>query len=108
MQYIFIMNYKYLLFDLDGTLFYYDKAESNALENTFIQFGFAYNNGYLDTYRKINLLIWQDFENGKIAQKELKIKRFEQLAATLDLKFDSSKFSKKYLINLSNGNLKVM
>ena len=97
------MKYKYLLFDLDGTLFDYDKAESTALENTFLQFGFSYNSKYLDTYREINHLIWQDFENGKIAQKELKTKRFNQLGKSLSLNLDSSTFSDIYLINLSKG-----
>ena len=68
------MKYKHLLFDLDGTLFDYDKAESDALENTFLQFGFNYEPDYLTKYRELNHLIWQDFENGNIAQKELKTK----------------------------------
>ena len=97
------MKYKYLLFDLDGTLFDYDIAESTALENTFLQFRFSYNSKYLDTYREINHLIWQDFENGKIAQKELKTKRFNQLGKSLNLNLDSSTFSDTYLINLSKG-----
>ena len=97
------MNYKHLLFDLDGTLFDYDKAESDALENTFIQFGFRYKTEFLAIYRELNKLIWQDFENGKITQKELKTKRFEQLAESLSLTFDSFKFSDTYLLNLSKG-----
>jgi 2-haloacid dehalogenase len=97
------MKYQHLLFDLDGTLFDYDKAESDALENTFHQFGFEYESEFLTIYRELNHLIWQDFENGKIAQKVLKTKRFEQLAESLNLKFDSSKFSDNYLLNLSKG-----
>ena len=95
------MKYNYLLFDLDGTLFDYDKAESDALKNTFIQFGLNYDSAYLIKYREINYLIWQDFENGKILQKNLKTKRFEQLAASIDTKFNASQFSNSYLINLS-------
>jgi len=97
------MKYKYLLFDLDGTLFDYDKAEADALESTFIHFGFCYNPEFLTEYRELNKLIWQDFENGKITQKELKTKRFAQLAESLNIKFDSSKFSDTYLLNLSKG-----
>ena len=97
------MKYNYLLFDLDGTLFDYDKAESEALKNTFVQLGLSYDSAFLNTYREINHLIWQDFENGKIAQKDLKTKRFDQLSDLLNIKFDSSIFSDKYLLNLSKG-----
>lgn len=97
------MKYKHLLFDLDGTLFDYDKAESDALQSTFLQFGFNYNQEYLNKYREVNSQIWQDFENGKITQKKLKTKRFEHLADSLQLKYDSFDFSKKYLLNLSKG-----
>jgi putative hydrolase of the HAD superfamily len=97
------MKYKYLLFDLDGTLFDYDKAESDALKNTFIQSGIAYDSAYLIKYRELNKLIWQDFENGRITQKNLKTKRFEQLSSSINVQFDSSAFSDKYLLNLSKG-----
>ena len=46
------MKYKFLLFDLDGTLFDYNKAELNALEKAFNQFGFNFTLTYLDIYRK--------------------------------------------------------
>jgi putative hydrolase of the HAD superfamily len=97
------MRYKHLLFDLDGTLFDYDAAEAEALKNTFLQFGLKYKSTYLKKYREVNKNLWQDFENGKISQKKLKTKRFDDLSQTLNLKFDSSEFSDKYLFNLSKG-----
>jgi 2-haloacid dehalogenase len=97
------MKYGYLLFDLDGTLFDYDKAESDALKNTFFHFGFEYDFEFLTQYRELNHVIWQEFEKGNISQRELKTKRFDQLANALNLNFDSTRFSDNYLLNLSKG-----
>ena len=97
------MKYKFLLFDLDGTLFDYNKAELNALEKAFNQFGFNFTLTYLDIYREINRNIWMDYEKGKITQVKLKIKRFEILAESLNLKFNPADFSETYLQNLSEG-----
>jgi len=41
------MKYKWLLFDADGTLFDYDKAEASTLARTFEQFGHKFNTAYL-------------------------------------------------------------
>lgn len=98
------MRYKFLLFDLDNTLFDYNKAESEALKNTFFEFGFTFDSAFLNSYRGINKVIWQDFEKGKISQKELKTKRFELLSDSLNLEFNPQKFSTSYLHNLSKGN----
>jgi phosphoglycolate phosphatase-like HAD superfamily hydrolase len=37
------MKYRWLLFDADGTLFDYDRAEAMALAATFEQFGYQFN-----------------------------------------------------------------
>ena len=95
------MKYSHLLFDLDGTLFDYDKAESEALKNSFLQLDLPYDSAFLQIYRALNLQIWQEFEKGNISQKELKTKRFANLSDSLKIEFDPQKFSDKYLLNLS-------
>ena len=97
------MKYKYLLFDLDGTLFDYDKAESRALNQTFRYYNINYSENYLPEYRKINKQIWQDYESGLITQKELKTERFFRLGTVLDIEIDPDGFSTAYLNNLSQG-----
>ncbi len=47
-------TYTWLLFDADGTLFDYDKAEKSALANTFEQIGYPFEPQYLPQYRSIN------------------------------------------------------
>jgi YjjG family noncanonical pyrimidine nucleotidase len=95
------MKYERLLFDADGTLFDYDKAEAVSLESAFGQAGFSFKKKYSKLYRQINGQIWQDFEKGLISQDRLRIKRFELLFDAVKLKTDPWEFSKKYLESLS-------
>jgi 2-haloacid dehalogenase len=97
------MKYRWLLFDADGTLFDYDRAEAMALAATFEQFGYPFNEELLSEYRHINGGLWQDFEKGAISQKKLKTERFKQLCQFLGLELDPSSLSQLYLKNLGQG-----
>ena len=97
------MKYKWLLFDADGTLFDYDKAEGIALMSTFEALGLAYEARYAQVYRRINGEIWLDFENGKISQERLRTKRFELLFDAIGIDCDPGEFSERYLANLALG-----
>lgn len=96
------MKYKWLMFDADGTLFDYDKAEITALQRSFEDIGHPFDPDYLAIYRRFNAKLWQDFEAGLIVQDHLKVKRFELLLANLDIEADPSSFSLNYLRHLSN------
>ena len=96
-------TYTWLLFDADGTLFDYDKAEKSALANTFEQIGYPFKPQYLPEYRRVNGQIWLDFEQGKITQERLKTKRFELLSEAINISYDPRDFSTKYLANLAKG-----
>ena len=97
------MKYKWLLFDADGTLFDYDKAEGIALRSTFEVLGLAYEARYAQVYRRINGEIWLDFENGKISQERLRTRRFELLFDAIEIDCDPGEFSRRYLANLALG-----
>ncbi len=96
-------KYAWVLFDADGTLFDYDAAESRALRYTFEQAELAFSPTYLDPYRRLNGQIWRDFEQGKISQKVLRVKRFQLLSQAIAIDFDAAWFSKHYLLNLGAG-----
>lgn len=97
------MKYKWVLFDADGTLFDYDQAEATALEKTFAQTGPRFESSYIETYRQINERIWLEFEQGKISQARLRIKRFEQFLERINIEADPAKFSQRYLWHLADS-----
>jgi len=97
------MNYQWIIFDADGTLFDYDLAEITAIRKTFEYFGHDYNPGYLSVYRRCNKQLWDAFELGKVTIEKLKVQRFELLLNSLELSTDAGQFSKNYLIQLSKG-----
>ena len=96
-------KYKWLLFDADGTLFDYNKAEENALRRTIEQLGYAYDPGYLVAYKRVNRKVWLEFEQGQLSQSVLKVKRFELLLETTQLQYQPERASQKYLANLGQG-----
>jgi putative hydrolase of the HAD superfamily len=96
------MKYKWLLFDLDGTLFDYDKSEEVALKNTFKDFKINYKEEYLFLYDSINKEQWKKFELGQVDVENLKVERFEILLSKIKSGTNPKKFSINYLINLSN------
>ena len=97
------MKYKWLLFDADGTLFDYNRAETEALEKTFKQIGQRFELRYAQVYKQINAQIWLEFEAGKISQGRLRIKRFELLLEAIELESSPEIFSQRYLKNLSDN-----
>jgi 2-haloacid dehalogenase len=97
------VKYKWFLFDADGTLFDYDKAEGEALRRTFEAFGFEFAPSHAETYRRINSEIWLQFEQGRISQERLRTRRFELLFEALQVGCDPVAFSSRYLRNLAEG-----
>jgi 2-haloacid dehalogenase len=95
------MQYKWLLFDADNTLFDYDRAESTALSKTLSQFGVAFTPDYLTSYQRINKQLWKDLEKGLITPGVLGVRRFESLFAELQLDLSPQAFSPAYLEQLA-------
>lgn len=96
------MKYEVIIFDADETLFDFRKSEKEALKNTMVQFDIDYDENYhLKVYKDINTVIWKEFEDGLIIQKELNIERFKRLLNKLDIKFDETEFAKAYVKHLS-------
>jgi 2-haloacid dehalogenase len=98
------MNKKYelILFDLDGTLFNYEKAEEFALKKSMGHFGIDYKfPSYLKKYRIINREVWREFERGGTSLDELKLKRFKVLFDELGINQDIKAFSDSYLSYIS-------
>jgi 2-haloacid dehalogenase len=97
------MNYEWLLFDADGTLFDYTLAEEKALRGAFQEFDIPFSTPYLETYQRINRQVWIDFENRLISATALRTRRFDLLFDDLGVMTDSGDFSASYLRHLAQG-----
>ncbi|MDR1532597.1 MAG: YjjG family noncanonical pyrimidine nucleotidase [Clostridiales bacterium] len=98
------MKYTTILFDADGTLFDYDKAEALALETALAKYGLPMPPETHLLYRKINQSKWELFEQGAISKIDLQVSRFEGLFSELGLSgIKADKFNADYLDRLAEG-----
>lgn len=97
------MNYEWLIFDADGTLFDYTMAEHQALQNSFEYFACEFHPEYISLYHRFNKKLWDDFELGKTTIPFLKTERFRLLLQELNIPVSPALFSDRYLYYLSQG-----
>lgn len=96
-------RYRWLLFDADGTLFDYDRAEASALARTFARFDLPLAPGTADAYRAINAQCWQALERGELTPAALRTRRFALLFEAAGLSADVGRFSDAYLEALAEA-----
>jgi 2-haloacid dehalogenase len=94
--------YRWLLFDADGTLFDYDRAERTALEKALSQIGVSFGPSHLVTYRQINQALWHGVEKGEITPGVVKVRRFELLLEAIKVAHPPAELSARYLEHLAN------
>ncbi len=97
------MKYHTLLFDLDGTLLDYGKAESHALFKALNEISVPVPEDIRDTYHAINSALWKSYEKGEIDNKTLRVRRFSELFRHYGIGYDPSLFSIRYLEYLGQG-----
>ena len=98
------MQYDLVVFDADGTLWDYPRAEAVAIEQAFLASGLEYRTAeHLDLYRRINAEIWEKFELGRLSAADLSRTRFGRLFRELGLDEDPEAFSEVYLEHLGRG-----
>jgi YjjG family noncanonical pyrimidine nucleotidase len=93
--------YTWLLFDADGTLFDFDKAEALALARILEDLQLEFSSDAHIRYKTINQQLWHSFELGHLTQEDIKAKRFELWLAELALSGDVQRISRDYLRHLS-------
>jgi YjjG family noncanonical pyrimidine nucleotidase len=104
--------YKCIFFDLDHTLWDYEKNSEEALRDLHINFKLAsYNIDFTlfhSTFREVNLKLWDLYDNGHITSDVIRKERFKQILNTfyVDDEQLSLKLSDHYLdICPDKGNL---
>ncbi|MCX7786212.1 MAG: YjjG family noncanonical pyrimidine nucleotidase [Spirochaetes bacterium] len=97
-------RYRLILFDADGTLFDYEKAEDTALEAALGEEGVPYRREeHRDVYRAINQELWELFEKGGIQAAELRVERFKRFSLATGIPLDPVSISRRYLKHLAEG-----
>ncbi|MEF7437915.1 YjjG family noncanonical pyrimidine nucleotidase [Paenibacillus lautus] len=99
------MRYNVILFDADDTLYDYAQSEAFALAGVFGEIHQECTNAIVDSYRRINQQLWNDFEQGIVTQGELRTARFERLLAEhrINCALDAEAFSNIYIKYLGQG-----
>jgi YjjG family noncanonical pyrimidine nucleotidase len=97
-------KYNTILFDADGTLFDYDKAEETALKNACLQYGITYSPDRRSIYRDINSKKWAEFDKGIITKMHLQSSRFEDFFFEIGVvNINAEEFNACYLDYLADG-----
>ena len=94
-------HYPWLWFDADNTLFDYNKAEANALKQTFRLLSLTFEEEYLPIYQRINHDLWQAIERHEISPADLRHRRFALLLEALQLTGSSDEMSNVYIEQLA-------
>ena len=101
------MAYRWILFDLDNTLYDFDTSSSFALQKTFEEFGLNHNAENIAIYQEINHQCWTDFENGKMDFETLRNIRFELFLKAIKKDLNGRSMSDRYLYLLSTTDFKM-
>jgi len=77
---------KVVLWDIDGTLLDFEKAEEAGIRGCFAQYNLGEcTDEMLEAYKKINRGYWQQMERGEIEKPVLLVKRFEDFLGAYGL-----------------------
>ena len=99
-----MVNIKYVLWDIDGTLIDFNYAEKEGMKLCFKKFGLGeLTDEILEQYKKINHSYWERFEKGEISKQETLEGRFIDLFNIYG--FDTSivpEFNNEYQISMGD------
>lgn len=98
-----MMNYEYLLFDADDTLFDFPKASSRAFEAMCRAHDISYTPEVYRLYHEINLELWAAFDRGEVTKEFVTLERYVRFLKALGLERDPAACNRDYLAALGEG-----
>ena len=95
---------KAILWDIDGTILDFKKAEYYGMKNCFTHFGLGEcTDEMISTYAMINDKYWEMLEKGEVTRQELFTARFKEFFDGEGIEFDRlEEFNKEYRHQLSS------
>lgn len=97
------MNYTYLLFDADDTLFDFPKASARAFETMCRAHDIPYTPEVYRLYHEINLELWAAFDRGEASKEFVTLERYVRFLKALELSRDPAACNRDYLAALGEG-----
>lgn len=97
-------KYKYLLWDIDGTILNFEKAEKRAIRTLFEKFNLGEcTDEMLSHYIEINKKYWKLLECGKMEKERILVERFEEFFLKEGIRTDAAaEFNKAYQLALGD------
>lgn len=95
------MSLKYILLDLDDTVYDFHKAEHVAISKTLTEFGIEPTESVVRRYSEINNACWRMLEEGIMTREQILVERFRRLFAELSVECDPALVRISYEGNLS-------
>jgi 2-haloacid dehalogenase len=92
---------KFILLDLDDTIFDFGKAEHLALSKTLTEMGITPTDDIISRYSEINRAHWEMLERGELTREQVLIYRFDALYRELGVSKSSEQTQKIYEYRLS-------
>lgn len=96
-------DFKYLLFDADGTLFDFNAAEAASLRSVLSEYDIECTDDDVALYHIINQNLWDDMSRGLTARDVLQTERFRIFFEKKGLVLDTVEFNAKYKQGLARG-----
>lgn len=96
--------YKYLLWDVDGTVLDFLASEAYAIRTLFKKFGLGEcSDEMIEMYSAINVKYWQKLERNELSKAEILVERFREFFGEIGVdKSVSEEFNKEYQITLGD------
>ena len=98
-----MMNYPFLLFDADDTLFDFPQASSRAFEKMCRANGVPFTPEAYRLYHEINLELWAAFDRGEVTKDFVTLERYVRFLGALSLDRDPAQCNRDYLSALGEG-----
>jgi len=97
-------KYKYLLWDIDGTILNFEKAEKRAIRTLFEKFNLGEcTDEMLSHYIEINKKYWKLLECGEMEKERILVERFMEFFEKEGIRTDvASEFNKAYQLALGD------
>jgi len=91
-----MIKYNTIMFDVDDTILDFKRGEEVALKSLFSEIGAPQNSHIISEYRKINKMLWRNFEKGDTDRDYIFANRFTMLFKKYGIAVDGAHMEQKY------------